>query len=69
MITIELTDQEAELFKIFREHQAFIHAFKEAGGFNFRNGCIEVNYDQYGVPREFLKRERLKINYTLDVKY
>lgn len=69
MVTIELNDNEAELFKLCMEHMAFIHAFKEAGGFDFKNGSIQIHYDQYGRAMEFLKQERLKINYRLDVKF
>jgi len=66
MVTLELQDNEAELFKVFLEHEAFVHAFQSAGGFGYKNGSITIHYDQYGVAREFVKQERLKINYRLD---
>ena len=68
MVKLELNDEEAELFKLFMEHRAFMQAFKAAGGFNYQNGSITIHYDRYGAAREFLKQERLKINYKLDYK-
>lgn len=48
-MTIELTDQDAELFLKFREHQDSFAVLEKAGVFNIRNGHAVLNFDANGT--------------------
>jgi len=45
MINIELTQQEVELFKVFREHQDFFHTLITKDVPNMRNGNVTLNFN------------------------
>jgi hypothetical protein len=49
MVTIELTDEEALLFRKFREKQDTFMTLEEAGVFDIRNGKATLNFDANGT--------------------
>lgn len=49
MINIELTNEEAVLFRKFREHQDTFSVLDQAGVFDIRNGKAVLNFDSSGT--------------------
>lgn len=49
MIDIQLTEEDAQLFLKFREHQSTFAILEEAGVFNVRNGKAVLNFDANGT--------------------
>lgn len=49
MTTIELTDEEAESFKAWREHQDTFDALLSAGVFAIKNGSAHLTLNRDGV--------------------
>jgi hypothetical protein len=47
-MTIELTDEDAELFKLFRKHQDQFKVLLEEGVMTFSNGRATVHKDSMG---------------------
>lgn len=45
---IELTDEEAKLFKLFREHQDEFVILVEHNIFEIKNGSAELHFDSNG---------------------
>lgn len=48
MTTLELTDQDAQLFRAFRENQTNIQIMLAAGVFEMRHGSVEIHFDMEG---------------------
>lgn len=48
MITLQLTEQEAQAFRNYREHQDAIDVMLAAGVFDMRRGSVEVHFDLEG---------------------
>ena len=46
---IELTEQDAKLFLLFRKHQDEFKILTEAGFFGFKNGCAIIHRDPKGI--------------------
>ena len=57
MISIELTDQEAELFKLFRQYQGIFESFIRAGFLDFKCGSITFHYNPEGQIVKYEKRQ------------
>ena len=53
-VTIELTKQEAELFKLFREFQSEFELLVRNDVFSMKNGSIEIHKDDLGKIRKIL---------------
>lgn len=49
MINVELTEQEALLFRAFREHQEAFDVMLKSGVFNVRSGKAVLNFNMEGV--------------------
>lgn len=49
MASIDLTDEEAQAFMLFRKHQSLFELFDEVGVFNVRNGRAILNFDSNGT--------------------
>lgn len=47
-MTIELSENEAATFRLFREHQDNIQIMLQAGVFNIRRGSVEMHFDGEG---------------------
>ncbi len=52
MIILELIDEEALAFRLFREHQDSFVAMLKAGVFETKNGQIILNFNSEGVLTE-----------------
>lgn len=61
MITIQLTNEDAELFKLFREHQNMFKSLLEAGLVDTANGKLILNYNYLGVLCDIEKQIHYKI--------
>lgn len=48
MITLELTEKEADAFRSFREHQDTFSVMLKAGVFEMRRGSVEIHFDPEG---------------------
>ena len=57
MQTLNLSDAEAELFLLFREHQDIYTVLLNAGVFNVRNGSVEIHFDSEGTLSNIAKHE------------
>jgi hypothetical protein len=55
MINVELTTEEAELFKQFREYQDMFQLFLTHGLFNYQDGSIRLHYDHNSLVRKVEK--------------
>lgn len=60
MTQVELTDEDAELFKSFREHQEHYKIMLDAGIFAFKGGSVVIHYNPTGL---IMKIERNAIPY------
>lgn len=49
MISIQLSDEEAELFKQFREHQRNYQTLKNKGFWQFKKITVQVNFNAIGI--------------------
>ena len=49
MQTLNLSDQDAELFLLFRKYQDMFDVLDKAGVFRVKNGKAVLNFDQNGV--------------------
>lgn len=49
MISIDLTNEDAELFRKFRQYQDTFEVLEEAGVFNVRNGQVVLSFDAHGT--------------------
>ena len=49
MINIELTDQEAQLFKDFQQHHDTFMVLNNSGVFDIKNGTALLNFDSIGT--------------------
>jgi hypothetical protein len=47
-MTIELTDEDAELFKVFQQHYDIIKYMAAVGCFEIRRGDFTVHFDREG---------------------
>lgn len=61
MITIQLTNEEAELFKLFREHQDLFKSLVDAGLLDTANGKLILNYNYMGKICDIEKHVHIKI--------
>jgi hypothetical protein len=52
MTTIELTEEEVEQFKAFRQHQDRFNVLYDAGFFNIRGASGTVHFDSEGNIRK-----------------
>ena len=55
MIPIELTDEDAILFRQFREHQSLFQSLLKAGVLETKNGMAILNFDSDGSLTEIRK--------------
>ena len=49
MISIQLSDEEAELFKKFREHQRNYSTLEDKGFWQFKKMVVTVNFNAIGI--------------------
>ena len=65
--TVILTNEEAELFKQFRQYQDVFQALLDGGLLNFKNGTITFHYNNEGQIMRFDRQQvtRIKINTSL----
>ena len=65
--TVILTNEEAELFKQFRQYQDVFQALLDGGLLNFENGTITFHYNNEGQIMRFDRQQvtRIKINTSL----
>ena len=61
MISIQLNEQEAELFKRFRQMQAVFEIFMRGGVFNVRNGSVEIHFNSAGDVGMIRKHESISM--------
>jgi len=59
MITIELKDSEAVLFRKFQQVYSTFKVMDESGIFEIRNGSAEVHFDNDGTVREIARHDKL----------
>ena len=55
MITIELTNEDAELFKRFREYQDIFQIILEAGVFDTKLGVVSLSFNRERVLTQIKK--------------
>jgi len=61
MIIIELTNEDAELFKSFREHQDVFKALMDAGLDSTKNGKLILNYNHLGEMLDIEKQVHIRV--------
>ena len=61
MIKLELTKEDAELFKLFREHQDLFKSLLDAGLTDTANGKLILNYNYLGKLCDIEKQVHIKI--------
>jgi hypothetical protein len=61
MIIIELTNEDAELFKSFRKHQDIFKALLDAGLDNTKNGKLILNYNHLGEMLDIEKQVHIRV--------
>ena len=61
MINISLTEKDAELFKLFREHQDLFNSLLEAGLTDTFNGKLILNYNYLGQLCDVEKQIHFKV--------
>jgi hypothetical protein len=61
MIIIELTNEDAELFKSFREHQDVFKALMDAGLDSTKNGKLILNYNHLGEMLDIEKSVHIRV--------
>lgn len=49
MTTVDLTNIDAELFKLFRKHQDAFQLLVDNGVFEVRNGQVTIDFDKDGI--------------------
>lgn len=63
MINVELTNEDAELFKIFRQFQDTFLKMIELGVFEKDNIQVSLYFDKFSSLRAIDKTKRLCVNY------
>ena len=66
MIKIELTNEDADLFKQFREHQDVFQTMFEAGVFDTKLGVVSLSFNNEKVLTQ-VKKDILTYKKTLQV--
>lgn len=66
MVKIELTNQEAEFFKQFRQYQDDFSILIKAGFFSFKDGQAIVSRDHQGVLKNVEIKQSTFIRRKLD---
>jgi hypothetical protein len=61
MITISITKEDAELFKLFREHQNMFKNLLDAGLTEVANGKLILNYNYLGELCDIEKQIHFKV--------
>jgi len=61
MITIQITEEDAELFKMFRQHQDLFKQLLDAGLLDTANGKLILNYNYMGKLCDIEKHVHIKI--------
>ena len=61
MILIELTNEDAELFKSFRQHQDVFKALMDAGLDSTKNGKLILNYNHLGEMLDIEKSVHIRV--------
>lgn len=61
MIIIELTNEEAELFRQFRENQDIFQALISAGLKEIKNGKLILNFNHLGEMLDIEKQVHIKV--------
>lgn len=61
MITISLTKEDAELFRLFREHQNMFKSLLDAGLTDTFNGKLILNYNYLGILCDIEKQIHYKV--------
>ena len=61
MIQISITEEDAELFKMFRKHQAVFKQLIEAGFEDTYNGKMILNFNYLGKLCDVEKQVHIKI--------
>ena len=61
MINIQLTNKDAEFFKLFREHQDLFTAIIDAGLLTMKNGKIILNYNHLGEMLDIEKQQHIRV--------
>lgn len=51
-VTVSLTPQDAELFKLFRQHQDNFQLLLVAGVFDIIAGTVILNFDEHNILRK-----------------
>ena len=46
---VELTNQEAESFKVFRKHQGAFETMHKAGVFDIQGGSADIHFNDSGI--------------------
>ncbi len=60
LTTVQLSKEDAVLFVEFQKRFAFIKLIESIGGFQLRNGHIEIHFDKYGTIASVNKFEHFK---------
>jgi hypothetical protein len=61
MITLQITKEDAELFKLFREHQNMFKSLLDAGLKDTANGKLILNYNYLGELCDIEKQIHYKV--------
>ena len=57
MQTIDLTNEDAELFLSFRKNQDVFSVLDKQGIFDIKNGSVEIHFDAAGTMANIVKHE------------
>jgi hypothetical protein len=60
-ITIQITESDAELFKLFREHQDLFKSLLDAGLTDTANGKLILNYNYLGKLMDIERQVHFKV--------
>jgi hypothetical protein len=61
MITIQITEEDAELFKLFRKHQDLFVVLLKAGVNDIANGKLVLNYNYLGELCDVERQVHFKV--------
>jgi hypothetical protein len=61
-ITIQITESDAELFKLFREHQDLFKSLLDAGLVDTANGKLILNYNYLGKLMDIERQVHFKVD-------
>lgn len=58
LVTIQLSVEEAELFKMFQKHYHFMNFLEKVKAFDMKDGHITIHFTKYGEIATFDLEER-----------